>query len=55
MLVKARNRQDRGEVVADINFQPMEFFKLWFDDALNNNNIAEISNEITTGTFTVLQ
>ena len=31
MLVKARNRQDRGEFVADINFQQMDAHVLEFD------------------------
>ena len=31
MLVKARNRQDRGEFVADINFQQMDAHGLEFD------------------------
>ena len=31
MLVKARNRQDRGEFIADINFQQMDAHVLEFD------------------------
>ena len=34
----------------DINLQPMNFFKLWFDDALNNKNIEE-ANAMTLTTL----
>ena len=46
-----RKSYDKSKLnLADINFQPMEFFKLWFDDALNNNNIEE-ANAMTLTTL----
>jgi len=46
-----RKSYDKSKLnLADINFQPMEFFKLWFDDALNNKNIEE-ANAMTLTTL----
>ena len=46
-----RKSYDRSKLdLVDINFQPMEFFKLWFDDALNNKNIEE-ANAMTLTTL----
>ena len=37
-----RKSYDKSKLnLEDINFQPIEFFKLWFDDALNNKDIEE--------------
>ncbi len=37
-----RKSYDKSKLnLTDINFQPMEFFKLWFEDALKNKNIEE--------------
>lgn len=46
-----RKSYDKSKLnLADINFQPMEFFKLWFDDALNNKDIEE-ANAMTLTTL----
>ena len=46
-----RKSYDKSKLnLADVNFQPMEFFKLWFDDALNNKNIEE-ANAMTLTTL----
>ena len=46
-----RKSYDKSKLdLVDINFQPMEFFKLWFDDALNNKNIEE-ANAMTLTTL----
>ena len=40
-----RKSYDKSKLsLADVNFQPMDFFKLRFDDALNNKNIEEYKN-----------
>ena len=46
-----RKSYDKNKLnLIDINSQPMEFFKLWFDDALKNNNIEE-ANAMTLTTL----
>ena len=46
-----RKSYDKSKLsLADVNFQPMDFFKLWFDDALNNKNIEE-ANAMTLTTL----
>ena len=46
-----RKSYDKSKLnLADINFQPMEFFELWFNDALNNKNIEE-ANAMTLTTL----
>ena len=46
-----RKSYDKSKLnLEDINFQPIEFFKLWFDDALNNKDIEE-ANAMTLTTL----
>ena len=46
-----RKSYDKSKLsLADVNFQPMDFFKLWFDDAFNNKNIEE-ANAMTLTTL----
>tara|TARA_Y200000002_G_C22664561_1_gene657384 strand:- start:689 stop:1336 length:648 start_codon:yes stop_codon:yes gene_type:complete len=46
-----RKSYDKSKLnLTDINFQPMEFFKLWFEDALKNKNIEE-ANAMTLTTL----
>ena len=46
-----RKSYDKSKLnLTDINFQPMEFFKLWFDDALKNKRIDE-ANAMTLTTL----
>ncbi|MFL2600826.1 MAG: pyridoxamine 5'-phosphate oxidase [Flavobacteriaceae bacterium] len=46
-----RKSYDKSKLnLNDINFQPMEFFKLWFEDALKNKNIEE-ANAMTLTTL----
>ena len=46
-----RKSYDKSKLnLTDINLQPMNFFKLWFDDALNNKNIEE-ANAMTLTTL----
>ena len=46
-----RKSYDKSKLnLEDINSQPIEFFKLWFDDALNNKDIEE-ANAMTLTTL----
>ena len=46
-----RKSYDKSKLnLEDINLQPIEFFKLWFDDALNNKDIEE-ANAMTLTTL----
>ena len=46
-----RKSYDKNKLnVKDVNFQPMEFFKSWFQDALKNKNIEE-ANAMTLTTL----
>ena len=50
-ISQLRKSYDKNKLnVKDINFQPMEFFKSWFQDALKNKNIEE-ANAMTLTTL----
>ena len=50
-ISQLRKSYDKNKLnVKDVNFQPMEFFKSWFQDALKNKNIEE-ANAMTLTTL----
>ena len=50
-ISQLRKSYDKNKLnVKDVNFQPVEFFKSWFQDALKNKNIEE-ANAMTLTTL----